>query len=316
MSVLGIDIGGTKVAAALFSEEGVLIRKESLAIGQRAGSEVGQLTKDIVTGFLNSPDGKTIHSVGACVPGISRSKTGTVWAPNITGWDDYPLLADLKAVCGYLPVSIDSDRACYILGEHWKGNAQGCRDAIYLSVGTGIGAGILVNGAILRGAHDIAGAIGWMALDRPFKEKYTPCGCFEYHTSGEGIAKVCRDLLQETTEYRGVLGNLDLGKITSTDVFSAYDEGDGIAREVMRQSIEFWGMGVANLISLFNPEKIIMGGGVFGPGERFIADIKTEADKWAQPISASQVRLEKSALRGDAGIYGAGFLALQSVKLI
>lgn len=313
MSVLGIDIGGTKIAAALFTEEGVLIKKESLAVGKKTGFEVGQLVKDLIAGFLDSSEGNTIRSIGACVPGISRSKTGTVWAPNIVGWDDYPLLDDLKAVSRALPVSIDSDRACYILGEHWKGNAQGISDAIFLSVGTGIGAGILVNGAILRGAHDIAGAIGWMALDRPFKEGYTSCGCFEYHASGEGIAKVCRALLEETTEYTGVLSNIELDKLRAADVFSAYEKEDGIAREVMRQCIEFWGMAVANLISLFNPEKIILGGGVFGPGEQFISDIKSEADKWAQPISATQVKLEKSGLGGDAGLYGAGFLALQNL---
>lgn len=316
MSVLGIDLGGTKVAAALFTEEGDLITRKTVTLDQKAGAEVGQLIKDLIVEFLNTTEGKEIRAVGACVPGIFRSKTGTVWAPNIPGWDDYPLLADLQNVCGSIPVSIDSERACYILGEHWKGNAQGCRDAIYLSVGTGIGAGILVNGAILRGAHDIAGAIGWMALDLPFKENYTSCGCFEYHASGEGIAKVCRDLLQETTEYTGVFSNMELNEINASDVFAAYEKGDGIAKEVMQQCIEFWGMAVANLISLFNPEKIILGGGVFGPGEQFIAEIKAEADKWAQPISATQVRLEKSALHGDAGVYGAGFLALQSIKSI
>lgn len=312
--VLGIDLGGTKVAAALFTEAGVLVRKEFLTLAKKEGSEVGQLIQRLIMNFLGTPDGKEIRSVGVCVPGISRSKTGTVWAPNIPGWDDYPLLKELKGVCGTIPVNIDSDRACYILGEHWKGHAKGCKDAIYLSVGTGIGAGILVNGAILRGAHDIAGAIGWMALDRPFKEKYTTCGCFEYHASGEGIAKVCRDLLEETTEYNGVLGRMDLNEITASDVFTAYEQGDGIAKEVMSQCIQFWGMAVANLISLFNPEMIIIGGGVFGPGVQFITDIKTEADKWAQPISASQVGLEKSAMGGDAGLYGAGFLALSNLK--
>jgi glucokinase len=316
MSVLGIDLGGTKVAAALFTEDGELVRKEFANLDHRQGLEVGELIKGLVAKFLNASDGKEIRAVGACVPGISRSKTGTVWAPNIPGWDDYPLLKELKDVCGSVPVSIDSDRACYILGENWKGNARGCKDAIYLSVGTGIGAGILVNGSILRGAHDIAGAIGWMALDRPFKEKYTSCGCFEYHASGEGIAKVCRDLLEKTTEYTGILSYKNLTEITAADVFSAYEQGDGIAKEVMRQCIGFWGMAVANLISLFNPEKIIMGGGVFGPGEQFIADIKAEADRWAQPISARQVSLEKSGMGGDAGVYGAGFLALQNVKPI
>lgn len=313
MSVLGIDLGGTKIAAALFTTEGNLIRKESVSVNHKQGSEVGQLIADLVAEFLKAADGAEITSVGVSVPGISRSKTGTVWAPNIPGWDDYPLMKELSEVCGAIPVHIDSDRACYILGENWKGAAKGCSDAIYLSVGTGIGAGILVNGTILRGAHDIAGAIGWMALDRPFKEKYISCGCFESHASGEGIAKVCRALLEETTEYTGILSSIELADITAADVFSAYQKGDGIAREVMNQSIQFWGMAVANLISLFNPEKIIMGGGVFGPGIQFLAEIKAEADKWAQPISTTQVRIEESGLGGDAGVYGAAFMALKAL---
>src|SRR5678815_4753324 len=115
-------------------------------------------------------------------------KTGKVWAPNIPDWGDYPLLEEVENVSGEIPVTIDSDRACYILGELWQGNARGCTDAIYLSVGTGIGAGILTDGKVLRGSHDIAGAIGWMALTRPFSEEYTDCGCFETYASGEGIA--------------------------------------------------------------------------------------------------------------------------------
>jgi glucokinase len=97
-------------------------------------------------------------------------------------------------------------------------------------------------------------------------------------------------------------------------VFAAYDRGDVVAKEVVGQAIEFWGMAVANLVSLFNPEKIIFGGGVFGPGAKLLGDIYAEAKKWAQPISIKQVRLQASKLGGDAGLYGAGCLALQAAE--
>ena len=187
------------------------------------------------------------------VPGISHTETGTVWAPNIPGWSDYPLLHEVTTVCGKIPVVIDSDRACYISGEFWKGNAQGCKNAIFLAVGTGIGAGILVNGEILRGGHDIAGAIGWMALNRPFDDQYSSCGCFEYYSSGEGIAKQAMALMKKRKTYAGELVNKQNGKISSQDVFAAYQKSDPLAAEVIQQCIEFWGMAVANLISLFNP---------------------------------------------------------------
>lgn len=315
MSVLGIDLGGTKVAIAMFSETGELIKKETAAVDHREGSAVAELIYVLLRRFLDPEAADPPHSVGVSVPGISRSKTGTVWAPNIPGWEDYPLLQELQAVCGSIPVSIDSDRACYILGELWKGNAKGCKDAIYLSVGTGIGAGILVNGNILRGANDIAGCIGWMALDRPFKEKYTSCGCFEYHASGEGIAKVAREILKDRKDYSGELNNKEAEKISAADVFDAYEQGDTVAIEVMKQCIEFWGMAVSNLISLFNPEKIIFGGGVFGPGVQFISAIQQESNKWAQPISAKQVSMEESGTGGNAGVIGAAYLALQAINI-
>jgi glucokinase len=178
-------------------------------------------------------------------------------------------------------------------------------------VGTGIGAGILINGEILRGSHDIAGCIGWMALKRPFEDKYISCGCFEYYASGEGIAKVTRELLAEWHDYEGELKKLDITKISSYDVFSAYYSGDLLARHVVGLCIEYWGMAVANLVSLFNPEKIIFGGGVFGPGISLIPLIKAEAAKWAQPVSINQVTLDATGLEGNAGVYGAGFLAFK-----
>jgi glucokinase len=316
MALLGIDLGGTKLALAVFTEEGKMLRKEVIALGNRRGSEVGKLIIDQIYIILHSAESQEIkiNSIGISVPGISHLKTGMVWAPNIPEWDDYPLLQEVKSVSGTIPVTIDSDRACYILGEVWQGNARGCRDAIFLSVGTGIGAGILVNGEVLRGSHDIAGAIGWMALDRPYKEKYINCGCFEYYASGEGIAKAGRTILTENKDYNDELKNIPPDEITSHDIFAAYNNGDLVAVNVIQQCIELWGMAVANLISLFNPEKIIIGGGVFGPAIHLIKDIRQEAAKWAQPISINQVCIDASGLEGNAGVYGAGFLALKALS--
>jgi glucokinase len=311
MSLLGIDLGGTKLALAIFDEDGTVIFNETFPLGNRKGPHVGKFITDKTSKFMHYAElqGNRINSIGISVPGISNIKAGTVWAPNIPDWNDYPLLHAMKKITGNIPVAIDSDRACYILGEVWKGNARGCRDAIFLSVGTGIGAGILINGEILRGSHDIAGCIGWMALKGPFENKYSNCGCFEYYSSGEGIAKVAREFLKDQEEYAGELGKKDIEKITSYDVFMAYDHQDLLAIKVIQLCIEFWGMAIANLVSLFNPEKIIIGGGLFGPAVPLIPSIKKEAARWAQPIGFTQVSIDTSGLGGDAGVYGAGFLA-------
>jgi glucokinase len=311
MALLGIDIGGTKIAFALFDIEGNMGTREILTIGNRRGTEVGNLITVTAALMLEKADSKgdPVESIGISVPGISRGDKGTVWAPNIPGWDDYPLMKEVRTVAEHLPVVITSDRVCYISGEVWKGNARGCRDAIFLAVGTGIGAGIMAGGEVLRGSDNISGAIGWMALSRPFKSKYAVCGCFEYYASGEGIARQAAEYLAKHESYEGEIRLDDSGKITSQDVFSAFHKGDAVATEIILQAVEYWGMATANLVSLFNPEKIIFGGGVFGPATELIPDIKREAEKWAQPISMKQVAFEASAFGGDAGVYGAGFIA-------
>jgi glucokinase len=316
MAFLGIDLGGTKVTFALFDREGNMRSKETITLDDRRGQEVGKLitVNAAVKKAVAENEGDPLEAVGISVPGISRRERGTVWAPNIPGWDDFPLLREVSTVTAGVPVIIESDRSCYISGEIWKGNARGCRDAIYLAVGTGIGAGITVNGELLRGSHDIAGAIGWMALSMPFRSKYAFCGNFEYYASGEGIARQAAEYLERNEKYQGELRKGSGEKVTSHDVFAARARGDMVAITIIDSAVEYWGMAAANLVSLFNPEKIVFGGGVFGPATELIPAIWQEAEKWAQPISIKQVSFEPSALAGDAGVYGAGFLAMKQIS--
>jgi len=312
MAVLGIDLGGTKLSLGVFEQSGEMVFKQGVALEDRVGAEVGDLIAEEIRKIVNVY--RSLQSIGIAVPGIYHEKTGTVWAPNIPGWSDYPLLNKMEEAVD-IPITIDSDRACYILGEAWMGNAKNCRHAIYLAVGTGIGAGILIDGKVLRGAHDIAGAVGWMALQPPFQKKYVDVGNFEFYASGEGIARCAKEFLGTKKNHTGVLAQKDSSSITSRDVFAAEEQGDEVASEVLQKCIQYWGMAAANLISLFNPEKIIFGGGVFGPAMKFIPAIKEEAEKWAQPISKKQVSIECSALGTDAGLYGAALLALKNSHL-
>jgi glucokinase len=314
MAVIGIDLGGTKLSGALFQKDGTMMRKTLLSLEKRGGEEAGQFVVDLVKSLVDIAGmmSMKIDAVGCCVPGIAYPKTGRVWAPNIAGWDDYPLL---EKVQGNMPdsavkVIIDNDRACAIAGEVWQGSARGCNDAIFLAVGTGIGAGIMTGGRILRGADDIAGSIGWLALDRPYLDKYSGIGCFEYYASGEGLVRVTRDLLRDNPACSGLLSLISPKDLTAHAIFDAYRANDPIAITVLSQAVEFWGMTVGNLVSLFNPEKIIFGGGIFGPAAIFLDDILTEAKKWAQPVSIRKVELNMSILGGDAGLYGAAFLGM------
>ncbi len=316
MPLLAIDLGGTKLAIAVFSQEGDRLREDIINLDKKRGAEVGQLIIESVAANLNKQkdQGEVIEAIGVCVPGIYHRNEGTVWAPNIQGWENYPLLKEITSVAGNLPVIIDNDRACYILGEWWKGIAQNCSDAVFIAVGTGIGAGILSSGRIVRGRNDIAGAIGWMALEDQFQDHRKDRGAFESQASGEGIANAARKIISERKSYEGLLRTRSADAVTALDVFEAYEKKDGVAEEVLHHCIKMWGMAVANLISLFNPEKIIFGGGVFGPAAKFIPDIKKEAMKWAQPVSMQHVTIEISALGTHAGLYGAAYIAKQNLK--
>lgn len=315
MAVIGIDLGGTKITGAVFSCEGDILCKASALLEHRQGKEVGALIRGILDDLISQHKASDIESVGICVPGIANVKTGKVWVPNIKGWEDYPLQQELENHLGDVQVHIASDRTCYILGEAWKGAAKNCQNALFIAVGTGIGIGILVDGNILHGHGDIVGAAGWLALDAPYKDEYDACGCFETRASGNGIAFQARKIIKEGTLYKeSELYKIETEKIIAQDVFAAYEQGDPLAEHVLDKAIEMWGMASANLVSLLNPEKIVWGGGVFGPAVQFLDRIYAEACKWAQPISIKQVKFEKSQLCGDAGLIGSGYLALISSK--
>jgi glucokinase len=312
--VIGIDLGGTKITGAVFDSEGTVLCKQSAFLEKRQGTEVGELVRTTISRLIaqSGVGNGNVEAIGVCVPGIANSKTGKVWAPNIAGWKDYPLQQELNDCFRAARVNIASDRTCYILGEQWKGAAQGCRDALFISVGTGIGLGILADGRILHGHGDIVGAIGWMTLKTPHKDEYKTYGCFESHASGNGIARQVQRLLEKERYTDSVLYKKTSASITTEDVFLAYDKNDLLAAQVVNKAIAMWGMAAANLVSLFNPEKIIWGGGVFGPAAQWLDRIYEEACQWAQPVAIKQVRFEVSQLGGDAGLFGAGRLGIEN----
>jgi glucokinase len=317
MAVIGLDLGATKLAGALFDRDGNILESAVALLEGRDGDEVGRLIVERVSALRGAAAarGMDVEAVGMSVPGIAHHEGGTVWAPNIAGWQRYPLRDLLRAEVGAsCRVVVESDRAASILGEVSRGVARGCRHAIFLAVGTGIGAGILVDGAILRGAHDIAGAIGWMGLDRPYRAAYRRCGGFESHASGAGVARVAQELLEAEPGYDGPLRASAPGQVTAREVFDAYAAGDGLAARVVANAVECWGMAVANLVSLFDPEIVVLGGGLFGPAAGLLDRIVAEARRWAQPVSFAKVVVSVSALGPEACLFGTGELALRAAR--
>ena len=312
MSVIAIDLGGTKIAGALFDDRGNKLFHNKAFLEGRGGEEVGSLIVGLVQEILAVAAEKQqpVEGIGVCVPGIASSKTHCVWAPNIPGWEHFPLKERLQAVLpASVRVCVESDRTCHILGELWQGAAQNCQNAVFVAVGTGIGMGLLIDGHIVHGQSDIVGASGWMALEPPYLSEYDACGCFESSASGQGLGARAREMLQNDASYQGPLREKPLEEISAYDVFAHYDAGDPIARAVLHKAITYWGMAAANIVSLLNPEMVVWGGGLFGPACRFIDDIYAEALKWAQPISIRQTRFVATQVE-EAGLVGAAYLAM------
>jgi len=309
MSVIGIDLGGTKVSGMVFDDEGNWLCHAARLLEGKKGVEVGRLVLDTICELLQ-PD---VEAIGICVPGINNAKTGRVWAPNIPGWESYPLQKEVEDMLGNpaIRVKIAGDRSCHILGEIWKWTSQGVRDAVFIAVGTGIGMGILANGQILEGYAGISGAAGWMALDTKYEADFAQYGCFESQASGNGIARQAQRLLKEDTLFHdSILKTCPVENITAHEVFDAWAKNDRLAVQVIDRATQLWGMAAANVVSLLNPEMIVWGGGVFGPATQLLHRIYEEASRWAQPIAIRQVRFVQSQLGGDAGLYGAGRLVM------
>lgn len=165
MAVIALDLGGTKLAAAVVSARGKILHSQVAPLAGRRGKDVGRLIAQELRALWNAQRGPhKIVAIGVSVPGISYSRTGRVWAPNIPGWENYPLRREIQTALGgkRIPVCLDNDRACCIVGEAWQGAAQSCRDAVFLSVGTGIGAGILIDGQYCGERTELrAPPVGW-----------------------------------------------------------------------------------------------------------------------------------------------------------
>jgi len=313
---IGVDVGGTKVSSALFDGDGNLLSRNKVPLdrqgGEAAAGQVARVIQELEATALNLKG--EVLAVGVCVPGIAYQRSGLVWAPNIPGWDHFPLRERILDQWK-LPLLIDSDRSAYVLGEQWRGAARGLKDVVFLAVGTGIGAGILSGGRVVRGFEDIAGAVGWFGLNPAFKKEYAEMGCFEAEASGNSVGRKARQALQsgvpsEMTQIAG--GTID--NVTAETVAAAARTQDPLALKLLEETAAYLAMGVANMVSVLNPEMVVLGGGLFQAGELLLEPVRREFVRWAQPLAARRVRLELSSLGEDAGLYGAGRLAWQSLK--
>ncbi|MHB1938347.1 MAG: ROK family protein [Acidobacteriaceae bacterium] len=292
--VLAVDIGGTKIRVARVSESGQISHRSETATPPGGGTAVA----DAVLTLIRRIPRQNVRALGVDVPGLVY-RNGDVWAPNIPGWKRMPLGNKLREQL-QLPVIVESDRNAFVVGETWKGAARNCRDVIFVAVGTGIGAGILVDGRLLRGHGELAGSIGWMSVRDEFLPQYAKVGCLESHAAGLGIGIAASRRLKR--------------KLTAQDVTQLAIQGDKRAQKVLYQAGCYLGLALANLVSILNPEIIVVGGGVAEAGELVLKSARQTMKRWAQPLAVRQTRVVHSRLKGAASLLGIAKLALEINK--
>jgi glucokinase len=287
--VIAVDLGGTKLAAALVNGKGQVSEQKILAVDTSSSMEpVHQIVK-VARELIGAKRGKgKILGIGVAVPGLVR-RDGTVWAPNLKGWTKMPLALRLQRALK-LPVIVESDRNAAVLGEAWCGAARGKSDAIVLMLGTGIGAGILSGGNLVRGAHELSGCAGWMVVADAFGSEARKFGQLESLAAGPAIARAAR-------------------ASNAQDAAVAARRGDRKSIKIFLEAGRTLGYGVANLVSLFDPEIVVIGGGLAKAGDLFLKELRKAVKERAQPIAATRVRIVTSPLGSHANLLGVARLA-------
>lgn len=306
--IVGIDLGGTNIVAGTVSEDGSeILGVLSEPTGAEGGADaVVDRIVHLAKKSIAAAKVKAIAGVGIGSPGPLDTKTGVVLLTPNLGWVNMPLRDRVAAGLG-LPATLDNDANCAIYGEWWRGAARGMQHVIGLTIGTGIGGGIVLNGDIYRGASDIAGEVGHMTIDSTGRLcKCGNYGCLEAYASGPAIAARATEGTQagaDTSLPRYV--NNDLSKITAQVVYDAAHDGDEFALEVVRDTAKFLGAGVASLINIFNPQVVVICGGVTLAGDKLFVPLRSEVKRRAFKPAVDVCRILPGELPGTAGVYGA-----------
>jgi len=312
--IVGVDLGGTNIVVGVLPISG----GEVLAL-RTAPTEAARGAKfvvDRITSMIEESIAEVIAQhggtredfcgVGIGSPGPLDRKTGVVInTPNL-GWRNFPL-RDLISNAVGLPATLDNDANCATYGEWWLGAGRGVNSLVGLTLGTGIGGGIVLNGEIYHGVSDAAGEIGHMTIDSTGRKcKCGNYGCLEAYASGPAIALRAIEGIEAGAET--VLPDLVNGRleeITAATVYEAVVLGDPYANEVMRETAKFLGAGVANIINILNPAMVVISGGVTRAGDHLFVPLRAEVRRRAFRSAEEACQIVSGQLPGTAGVIGA-----------
>ncbi len=310
---IGIDVGGTNVKIALVDEKGKIIYSNSVPTYANMGYEytvnnIKQAIRDLMK--ETNTDAKNIQGIGFDFPGQVDYKKGIVkLAPNIPGWVNVPIAKMIEDEFG-IPTRIDNDVRCAALGELNFGAGKGCENFVCITVGTGIGSGLVINGKLVRGAANAAGEIGHIKLQMN-GGPICGCGdtgCLEAFASGPSIVAMAQEYIKggKSTKFRELAG-VD-GEITPYLVAKAAEAGDPVAKRIFEIVGTYIGLGLTSVINLLNPEKVIIGGGVAEAGDLLLEPIRKTIKERAMVVARDSVEIVPAQLGNTAGVIGASML--------
>ncbi len=256
--VLGVDMGGTKMYGAISDLGGNILEEANVDHHTPSGEENYEHLVTLIDTLLASPklDGRRVRGIGVGAPGVTLHREGLVkWAYSLN-WRNFPLKARLTERYS-LPITVDNDVNLAALGEFWFGAGQNTHNMVMLALGTGIGAGIIIDGALYRGASEASGEVGNMIPGREFLGKnYQDFGALESMASGTGMANRARSLLGSKRSP------VELEKMVAEDIFEAAWQGQEWAWSVINETVDYLTIAIVNLAASFDPELIVLGGGV------------------------------------------------------
>ncbi len=318
-TAIGVDLGGTNLRFGLVREDEKIIARRRTGTMAAEGAEIvlERLTSGIQTLSRKAQAaGMKVAGIGIGVPGIISAKEGIVrLSPNLPGWNDIPLGLRLKEIFSY-PVHVENDANAYALGEYWFGAGKGTSCMVCITLGTGVGGGIILGGNIWRGADGMAGEVGHITVDPD--GPLCPCGnrgCLERYSSATAVM----EMAGAAVTGGGNTTLKDLKKaglpITAEAVADAAKKGDRVAGRIYSDVGKYLGIAIADLINLLNIECIVIGGGMAGAWDLFIGPLKEEVRARAFKIPAKRCRIVRGKLKDDAGILGAAGLALKMTRV-
>ena len=303
--VFAVDLGGTYLRIALVDGSGKI--HDQLKQRTPRGDSPDVIVDALAAAAGKwSSDGRRIAAASIMVPGtVDNQNAVVVQAPNLPSLTNFPLKSVLEERFGW-PVLLENDANAAAVGEMWLGAARGCRDVVSVTLGTGVGGGVILDGELWRGAHGSAGEIGHTTVD-PFSGLKCKCGnvgCLELFASATAIVRMTRENLPEFPQSALTGEDLDAEK-----VYCAGRKGDELALRVFRRFGVYLGIGLANLINIIDPEIIVIAGGVVNGWDLFAPHMQYEVNERAVRVTAQQVQIAAAQCGDNAGLLGAARLA-------